>query len=618
MPPAGGQVVAGFGLSLRPAMKRPAGKPSAAPKATRARHAVWWIVLLVLVALGGAALAWRQHRLTTDLEAELPVRPSLAGQPAVLAELLDQAESRLRSGDTRLAGLADLGRLYHANGFPAEAAECWRLLRARDPAEPRWPYYLADLSRSASDHATTRSRLQETLLLAPDYAPARLLLADLQFKSGERADAADNYRRRLAALPHDPHARLGLARLALQQERTDEARAELEMLLKHAPNFSTAHNLYAELLAAAGDTAGAGRHRWLGQETQRYRDAEDPWLEELLAWCHDYDRLCLAGTREMHLENHDAARALFVRAIALKPGETQAYELLGSLHLKRHEAGQARDLLTRALTLTTGRNSPVLFTTLSRAYRELGQPAEAERVAREGLDRLGRQPELLDALGLSLSVVGRQEEAIAAWQQALEKEPNDAGINHNLATALLALGRLDDALAALARSLTLRPTFLPTLLLRGEIELEAGHLDAAENHLRRAFDLHPGDATARRLLARWHLKMGAAAESRQDPAVAERHYRDGLVLEAGHAELLVSLGAFYLVQSRPADAIEPLLAYHRQKPDSPEGFLFLGQAYAGAGHRDPARALLTQGAELADRLGRTRIATHCRSLLEKL
>ena len=573
--------------------------------------------MVVILGIAGA-VAWRQFNFATRLEAALPARPDLAARPQIVGEMLTQAEQNARSSTTRIDGIAEVGRLYHANGFIPEAAACWEMLRSEQPREARWSYYLADLSRANSDHAAMAGRLQETLRLAPEYAPARLRLADLQFKSGESADAERNYRLRLEAMPLDPYARLGLARLALQESRSDEARAELESVLKDTPHFSTAHNLYAEILAAAGDSAAADKHRWLGRETLRYREPEDPWLDELQAWCYDYERLCVLGTVELQTHQPAKAQAYLERAIRLEPGRSDAYELLASAYLTTNDASRARELLEHALPHLPPGKSAGIFISLSLAYRQLKQPAEAVRVARTGLEQTGQQAELFGALGEALAESGNHEAAVEAWRAALEQNPGDASTNYHLARSYLALQRLDDALEALDRSLTLQPRFLPTLLLRGEIELAADHLALAETYLRPAFASHPEDPTARRLLAIWHLRMGVAAESRKHPGAAERHYLDGLTLDDNHLELLLRLGLFYVTQARPSEALRPLENYHHLQPEDASGCLLLGQAYAGVDQRENARKLLRSGQTLAERSGNKAIAERCRISLQQL
>ena len=73
----------------------------------------------------GVTWAWRDHAIGGRVQAALPAPPDLAGKPAILSELLAQAETKTKSSETRLDGIIELGRLYHANGFIAEAAACW-------------------------------------------------------------------------------------------------------------------------------------------------------------------------------------------------------------------------------------------------------------------------------------------------------------------------------------------------------------------------------------------------------------------------------------------------------------------------------------------------------------
>ncbi len=602
---------------MAPKVKKGDGVSTQPPRPPRKWLLVGGVVVLVGAGLGGTWF-WRAHSNAARIESVLPNPPALSGKAEILAGLLADAERKAKTPSSTTEGVAELGRLYHANDFIAEAAVCWEFLRHEQPNEPRWLYYLADIRRLQSEYSDHAELLEKTLALAPDYAPAHLQLANLVFKSGDLAAAARHYELRLRALPKDPYARLGLARIALQQHRRDDAKSLLQQLLADSPHFSSGHNLYAELLAAEGSEDDANRHRWLGRETLRYREPADPWLDELRAWCYDYDRLCVFGTIEFQADQFDPAANYFERAIRVDRHRPDAYELLGSLYLKRGDAARARSLLETALPLLPPTKSSRIVAFLSQAQRELKQPAEALQTARLGLQQAGPHADLLDALAHALAETGQHEEAVTTWQDALAKSPGDAGMNFNLAKSYLALRRLDDALAALDRSLTLQPTYLPTLLLRGEIELQANHLDVAENYLRPAFESHPEDPDVRRLFAQLHLRRAAAAEASGDRNNAERHYRDGLLVDDQHPELLVRLGLFYLLNNRPDEAVRPLASFHQLQPESAPGCLFLGQAYLATNDPAKARELLTKGVQLAERSGNSRIANECRALLQRL
>jgi tetratricopeptide (TPR) repeat protein len=297
------------------------------------RRWVWTLLVLLCVVLAGVAGWWWRHpNLEKHLQARLPAQPNLSGKPAVLVDLLAKAQAGATSSDDALAKVIELGRLYHANGFYQEAATCWRLLQSEQPGVARWDYYLADLERIASNYPAMSTLLTRSTELAPDYAPAWLLLAGLEFKTGQLENAEHNYQKRLQLLPGDPYARLGLVRIALQKERQAEARTLIEQLLKDSPDFSSAHNIYGEMLAAAGDTAGASQHRWLGRETARFREADDPWVDELRAWCYDFDQLCAQGAIEFQTGKGELAKSYYERAIKLRPEAAAGYEVLGSLY----------------------------------------------------------------------------------------------------------------------------------------------------------------------------------------------------------------------------------------------------------------------------------------------
>ena len=604
---------------------QPPGTPPASgrpgPRAVRGRR--WKMLagaMLGLAALGVFLVpAWRTHKLAARVQAGLPALPDAKTVPAMLRERLTRAQLRAITPPTALDGVDELGRLYHASGYPREAEACWQLLRALQPREARWCYYLADLGRIASDYPGMAAWLVRTTELAPGYAPAWLHLADLQLKTGQLAEAEQGYQKRLALLPGDPYARLGLARIALQQGPRDRAVEQIARLVKDVPDFSPGHNLYAQMLAAGGDAAGAGRERWLGRETGRFREADDPQLDELTAWCFNYEQLCIRGTVDFQTKHGDWGKACFERAIHLRPEVPTAYELLGSLYLQRDDAAKARDVFEQGLQQAKGVKPTVMFYVhLSRVYRTLKQPGEAARIAREGLALAGEEYELYDALGMALGDLGQPEAAVGALRTAVARNPGDANSNYNLALALVAVRRLDEAIEALHRSLSLQPTFPSSLAMLAQIEIDSGRWRDAAQYLQPLFESHPEMPQARQLMAYWHLRAGMEAETKHDLAAAEQHYRDGLAALRDHAELQAHLGTLCLIQGRFADAIGPLEAYHRLQPDNAHGSLYLGQAYAATGRPDEARLVLMEGVQLAERARDPATAQFCREILQHL
>ncbi len=576
--------------------------------------------LLVAVAALGVG-GWRVYRSATlrDRVQLAPPPPAEAPVSTKVMQRLREAHRELATAEQPLAALADLGRLYHANGFTAEAEACWAILQQEQPAEGRWPYYRAELRRMVSDDGAMVQLWRQTVTAAPDYAPAWQRLGDQALKTGQPDEAAQAYRRRLALLPGDLYARLGLARLALQAGREDEARQAIAELVRDAPDFSPAQNLHAEWLAAAGDEAGARRHRWLGREAGRFRDPPDPWLDEINAWCFDPDRLQLLGTIAFQTARGDRGRSLLERAVEEAPENPVAHQLLGDLYLKLGEPALARRAFQESIARTPPDRTPVMaYVNLVEAHRLLGEPLEALRVIKEGLDRAPEAFELHNTLGAVLGDLGEVRAAAEAFREAVVRAPNDVDSNHQLGAALLALGEREEGVARLQHVLSLRPSYPQALALLGRFEMEQGRLESAGKYLQSLYDSNPGQEIAQVMLAQWHMRSARAAAERNDEASEERHYRAALELRPQDGEINAGWGVWLLVRGRVTEAVRPLELYREAQPENPRAALFLGQAYARTGRVNEAIDVLTVGERLAREAGSAETAAFCREILEHL
>ncbi len=587
------------------------------------RRRLLTVLSLVLLAavIGGGAFAWNHQRRQARLEAIVAQLPELADRPAELRERLAAAASSIRSGDDPGAALITLGQLAHANDLTATAEACWRLLMREQPAEGRWPYLLADLHQSAGDQTGATELLKHSVELAPTYAPAWLKLADLHLKLGQLPAAESAYRRRLVLLPEDPYARLGLVRIALQAGAAADARTHLDTLLAHTSDFAPARNLLAELLAADGDAAAAAHERARGKQAPRFREADDPWLDELIDHCFDYDRLCVRGMTDALTHHGDRGEALFKRAIQLRPQALTAHELLGNVYLDRGYGTRAAQNYETALRVADDAPTPPptrLFVSLARAYLTAERTADAVAAARRGLANSVDSFELLHILGNALRAQGELEEAVRTLETAATRQPNHAAVQHDLALVLLDQHRIDDAVAALHRAHAADPDFPPTLALLGQIEIDSGRWQNALSYLQPLFDAQPDVPAARQQMVHVLLSAGRQAEGNGELETAGQHYRQAAEIAPANPEPHARQGLLLLGQQRFAEAIPPLETFHRLQPTGGRSALFLGQACAGAGRNADARAYFTLGAELARQAGDQRIAQQCLELLAHL
>jgi len=136
----------------------PAGRARAA---SRVGLIVAALVVIALVVV--TAVTVRRSVIMARIQAELPVEPDLAGRAEGLSPRVAAAYQHTRSWATALAGVAELGRLYHANSYRIEAEACWRVLLREEAKEPRWPYFLSVLLQFDGRTAEAADLLERTL-----------------------------------------------------------------------------------------------------------------------------------------------------------------------------------------------------------------------------------------------------------------------------------------------------------------------------------------------------------------------------------------------------------------------------------------------------------------------
>ncbi len=248
-------------------------------------------------------------------------------QLAALGYIEPPGEGRAEGVEKTIRELRyNLGEAYQDAGRHAEAHEIFTELRTADPAEQRFSVRLFvscqalgfrdEMRRIVYDLETRKrtplvdylkaqvltaeGRCEEALLALNEMAEADRLqppllvqAAHLYFRLGRTADSQRTFEKALAADPDNPHAWLGLCRIALRQEEfTAAAQCALEAL-------------------------------------QRFHD--DPVAHFLLG-------NALTGLRE-----YDRAAQAYRAAIAVNPHFPQAHEKLAGL-LERHlgDSGAAR------------------------------------------------------------------------------------------------------------------------------------------------------------------------------------------------------------------------------------------------------------------------------------
>ncbi len=424
------------------------------------RNSLLFLALGVL--LGGFALFC--HRVVTRHAVAvgyIPAMPTLSDRPAALAENLAEAETRARQWLHATQGLAELSRLYHANGFYPEALTCYDGLRQLEPANARWPHLQASVITNFGRLEEALPLREKAVALAPDYLPARLRLADVLLKGNRPADAAQAYAEALRRAPGDPYALLGLARCDLTANDWPKARERLQAALAQHPDSIGVMSLLVTVSEHLGDL-GTAESLKTAIGRREFSDLPDPWVDELAEVCFDAYRLSVAAAVANSAGNRTAALDLLDRAIALAPNASSYHRQAGQLLLDDPNYGAAQNHLEKAVALNPTDSDAWLR--LIEARRGLGQTQAAVSAMLTGLSHCPQSPSLHLEYARWLQASNRMDEAIAEFRYGYQLRPSEASPLVELATLYLTAGRNAEAVTALNLALERQPDH-PTALV---------------------------------------------------------------------------------------------------------------------------------------------------------
>lgn len=414
-----------------------------------------WLILTSVAVLGSVAMIGyrlvNRHQLAGS---HIPAPPSLDGLPSALAEFIETAESKARGWRRPAEGLAELGRLYHSNGFYPQALICYEGLQLIEPADARWPHLQASIIADFGRMDEALPLRRKAVALAPDYIPARLRLGDVLLKANHVDEAAQTYADVLRRSANDPYALLGLARCDLANGNWTKAREHLQQAVAQHPDFIGALSLLVTVNEHFGDKLAADSLRsTIGR--REFTDLPDPWLDDLAEVCFDSYRLSVAAAIANSAGHGTTAVNLLDQAIALSPNVSSYRRQAGQMLLNGHNYAGAKIHLEKAVEINPADSDAWLH--LFNTLRGLGQDQAALNALMNGLAHCPQSPSLHLEHARWLQSTGRLEEAAAEFRHGYELRPSDASALVELAGVYFALGRDVDALAVLNLALERQP-----------------------------------------------------------------------------------------------------------------------------------------------------------------
>lgn len=299
-----------------------------------------------------------------------------------------------------LALLETLGQAQMAAGESQQAVATFTKLVTQRPRDPRSLLMLAEAHQQARDAASARRALDRALELDPDFLGARYGLAMLAVEAGrldEAAAAAKEMQRRR------PKAGLGFTTegdIEVRRRNWKAAVAAYREAMQVEPSSEVAVKLHS-VLRVAGSAADADR---VAADWERKRP-RDPVFRYYL------------GDVATQAKNYPAAEAYYREVLAQQPANALALNNVAWLTLQQGKPG-ALDLAMKADSLMPNR-APILDT-LAAAQAASGQTALAIETQQRAVAAAPQQPGLKLALAKLYLKAGDQKRAREQLQQ-LEK-----------------------------------------------------------------------------------------------------------------------------------------------------------------------------------------------------
>jgi tetratricopeptide (TPR) repeat protein len=430
----------------------------------------------------------------------------------------DAIDRILARDNVNYDALLQLGSLALAQQDVAKALSTFQHMEDvyKNVKEVKYALATAHLLNNEKEKAAVD--LDQALALDRDYAPAVLLLAQVDFRSGRASEAVNLLLQLVKNHPENAKAQLALAEAYLAQGQRDPALAVYQRLAQMFPrepeiqtrigavyqnehNFPQARAAFDLALNLAPDNSHALQQMTgLDILEKHYAEAHRRVTAVMERNPKAGQPLLLQGDIYLAETQTNLAQAAYSKAIDLDPDLSAAYLSLARLYVATHQDEQA---LKRLETLA-GKTNEVALLMIGQIHQTAGRYAQA-RDAYEKL--LAAKPDNVLAMNnlayLDSEFLGQTDRALQLAQAAQQLHPNDPHAADTLGWVLYKKHQYAHALNLIQQSAEKQPDVAEVQMHLGMAYYMMEEEDPARLYLQRALASHddfPGKELVRRRL----------------------------------------------------------------------------------------------------------------------
>lgn len=574
-------------------------------------------------------------------------------QKAALIQFKNAVEKNPQDGEARLA----LGAQYLEMGDHVSAEKELRKAATLGINQERT---LPGLAKALLGQVQFQKVLDEvTPPLAASSADLLVARGDSLLALGKGGEARQAYQQALGLKDDSAEARIGLARLAMQDKdnpaahryadeaiakvsnntevymfkgallrtegKLDEALAAYDQVIKLQPSHRFAHldRAYVEISLGKYDAARADldaarqatpnnplvlyTQALLDFTQGKYVAAQESLQKVLRVAPEHLPTILLAGATELNLGATQQAEQHLRKYLDGDPNNVFARKLLAQALLKSSQPSNAVAALAPALREAT--QDPQLLALAGQSYMQTRDFKNATTYLEKASALAPKAAAVHTSLGLSHLGKGEREKGLSELELAAELDPNSPNAAMALVQAQMSVKNYDKALAAAEALARQQPSNPLAHNMRGLVQMAKGERGAARAAFEQAMALQPTFFPAVANLARMDLLD-------KKPDAARLRFEALLAKDAKNVDAMTALADLSLLQKRPTDATTWLEKASNVNPDAVGPALRLSNHYLAI--KQAAKALtLTRklqtanpaNPDLLDQLGQAQLAT---------
>lgn len=437
------------------------------------------------------------------------------------AEALVYLEKALKN-DPQSAHLNnEISKVYAQTGEMEKAVVASKKAVAAEPNKVEYRLGLAEVLTANKNYAGAREEYVKVVELEPTNQKAGLLIAMLDSELGDDNKAIEQLSKLARENPDNPLALFYRARIYIEKNRLEEAKADLEKCIQQRPSFVEAGTalglLYEknedadEAIRVYSKIQGQGpfkkRLAFLFIQKNKLNEALEALTEYEESQPDDYSARVKLGLLHFELKNYDKAKEKFQKILKEQPSSDNVHFYLGWVYKAQKQWNLAVEEFKKVTPDSSLFSESMLYAGF--VYKETNRVKEGLAFSKQLIRKYKNNPEFYDLRASLFESEKKYNEALQVLEEGLKQTKNDEKLLYFKGALFDKMGKSSDALSMMKKLVDVNPDHAHALNFIAYFYAERGeNLSEAEEKATKALSLRPNDGYITDTLAWIKFKKG--------------------------------------------------------------------------------------------------------------